>query len=86
MRGAQDMMVGCVSDETELCHASHTLDGYSLEEEIDRRVEKEENDGRKNADMWWLRPSASGGARLARLIFTSMRGCGDDNSFEEEMD
>ena len=58
--GAQDIMFGCGSDETELCHASHTLDGYSLfEEEIDRNVRKEENDGRKNGDMWWLRLSAS---------------------------
>ena len=33
--GGQDIMFGCASEETEVRHASHTLDGKSVEEEID---------------------------------------------------
>ena len=31
---AQDIMFGCKSEETELCHASHTPHDNSFEEEI----------------------------------------------------
>ena len=89
--GAQDIMFGCGSDETEL---SWWL--LAFEEEIYRRVRKEENDGRKNGDMWWLRLSASGGAHAGKddldadaggsRHHVGARGCGDGNSFEEGTD
>ena len=34
--GVQDVMFGCVSEQIGLRQASHTPDGNSLEEEIDR--------------------------------------------------
>ena len=49
-------MFGCASEETELRHASHTPDGNSIEEEIDRRAGKKLNDWCKNGDLWWWRP------------------------------
>ena len=36
--GAQDIMFGGVSEQIGLRHASHTPDGNSFEEEIDRRA------------------------------------------------
>ena len=78
--GAQDIMFRCESEETELCHASHTLDGNSFEEEIGR-----------HGDMWCLRSSASGGAHVGKddldagaggpRHHVGARGCGDGNSF-----
>ena len=59
--GGPDIMFGRASEETELRHASRTPDGKSFEEEIDRRPGKKWNDGRKNGDLWWLRPRASRG-------------------------
>ena len=38
--GAQDVMFGCESEDTELCHASHTLDGNSFEEERERLAQE----------------------------------------------
>ena len=58
--GGQDVIFGCASEETELRHASHTLDGNSFEEEIDRRAGRTLNHGRKNGDLWRLPPEHAG--------------------------
>ena len=73
--GAQDVMFGCESEDTELCHASHTL-------MMATRLRKKENDWRKNGDcggVGMILPPA-GGPRH----HVGARGCGDGNSFEEE--
>ena len=66
--GVQDIMCGYVSEEPDLCHVSHTPDGNSFEEEVDRRAGKKVNDGRKNGDMRWLRPRACTWPRMAQDI------------------
>ena len=37
-----------------------------LRKKFNRCLGKEVHDGRKNGDMWWLRPSASRGAHVGK--------------------